>query len=83
MGRFENAEVFRDTERMCRENARLRAAIAASRKGQRLIVEGAAVGGVDLNRFEPVGPCAGLGIAGARCYLLFVRPLGFSGFLPA
>ena len=24
MGRFENAEVFRDTERMCRENARLR-----------------------------------------------------------
>ena len=26
MGRLENAEVFRDTERMCRENARLRAA---------------------------------------------------------
>ena len=52
MGRFENAEVFRDTERICRENGRLRAAIAASRKGQRLIVEGAAVGGVDLNRFE-------------------------------
>lgn len=52
MGRFENAEVFRDTERMCRENARLKAAIAASRKGQRLIVEGQAVGDVDLNRFE-------------------------------
>ena len=52
MGRFENAEVFRDTERMCRENARLRTAIAASRKGQRLIVEGQAVGDVDLNRFE-------------------------------
>ena len=52
MGRFENAEVFRDTERMCRENGRLKAAIAASRKGQRLIVAGAAVGGVDLNRFE-------------------------------
>ena len=42
MGRIENAEVFRDTERMCRENGRLRAAIVASRKGQRLIVEGAA-----------------------------------------
>ena len=27
MGRFENAEVFRDTERMCRENARLGEAI--------------------------------------------------------
>ena len=54
MGRFENAEAFRDTERMCRENGRLRAAIAASRKGQRLIVEGAAVGGVDLNRFDEV-----------------------------
>ena len=54
MGRIENAEVFRDTERMCRENGRLRAAIAASRKGQRLIVEGVAVGGVDLNRFDEV-----------------------------
>ena len=54
MGRLENAEVFRDTERMCREDGRLRAAIAASREGQRLIVEGAAVGGVDLNRFDEV-----------------------------
>ena len=52
MGRFENAEVFRDTERMCRENGRLKAAIAASRKGQRLIAEGTAVGDVDVNRFE-------------------------------
>ena len=52
MGRFENAEVFRDTERMCRENARLKAAIAASRKGQRRIVESETVGDVDLNRFE-------------------------------
>ena len=32
MGRFENAEVFRDTERMCRENARLRESIAAASK---------------------------------------------------
>ena len=51
MGRFENAEVFRDTERMCRENARLREAIAASRKGQRLVLEEAAVGAVERNRF--------------------------------
>ena len=39
MGRLENAEVFRDTERMCRENARLREAISVSRKGQRLVLE--------------------------------------------
>ena len=52
MGRFENAEVFRDTERMCRENERLRAAIATSRREQCLIVEGATLDGVDLNRFE-------------------------------
>lgn len=40
MGRIENAEVFRDTERMMRENARLSAAIRASLKGQDLILEG-------------------------------------------
>ena len=51
MGRFENAEVFRDTERMCRENARFREAIAASRKGQRLVRVGAAVGAVGRNRY--------------------------------
>ena len=50
MGRIENAEVFRDTERMCRENARLREAIAASRKGQRLVLEGASVGAVGRDR---------------------------------
>ena len=50
MGRVENAEVFRDTERMCRENARLREAIAASRKGQRLILEGTSVVAVGRNR---------------------------------
>ena len=51
MGRFENAEVFRDTERMCRENARLRESIAASRKGQRLVLEGVAVDVVERNRY--------------------------------
>lgn len=51
MGRFENAEVFRDTERMCREDARLREAIVASRKGQRLVPEGTTVDGVGRNRY--------------------------------
>lgn len=51
MGRFENAEVFRDTERMCREDARLREAIGTSRKGQRLVLEGATVEAVERNRY--------------------------------
>ena len=51
MGRFENAEVFRDTERMCRENARLREAIATSRKGQRLILEGTTLSVGGRNRY--------------------------------
>ena len=57
MGRIENAEVFCDTERMCRENGRLRAAIAASRKGQRLIVEGSAVGGVNGSSAQEEALC--------------------------
>nr|MCR5839336.1 TIGR02452 family protein [Kiritimatiellia bacterium] len=40
MGRYENAEAFRDTERMCRTNTRLSAAIALSRANQTLILEG-------------------------------------------
>ena len=56
MGRVENAEVFRDTERMCRENARLRESIAASRKGQRLVLEGAAVDVVERNRYAEEAP---------------------------
>ena len=44
MGRFENAEIFRDTEVMCRTNPRLCAAIAESCAKQRLIREGDAIG---------------------------------------
>ncbi len=47
MGRYENAEVFRDTERMCRKTTRLSAAIALSRANQTLILEGDKV--PDLN----------------------------------
>ena len=43
MGREENAAIFRDTEKMCRTHPRLREAIALSRAGQRLILEGDAV----------------------------------------
>ena len=38
--REENAETFRDTERMCRNCQRLRTAIAFSRSGQRLVLSG-------------------------------------------
>ena len=43
MGREENAAIFRDTEKMCRSHPRLREAIALSRAGQRLILEGDAL----------------------------------------
>ena len=43
MGRIENAECFSDTERCCRTNPRLVAAIAESRSRQRLIREGDAI----------------------------------------
>ena len=39
MGRYENAEIFRDTEAMCKTQPRLTDAIAISRSNQRLILE--------------------------------------------
>ena len=39
MGREENASIFRDTEIRCRTHPRLKASIAFSRAGQRLILE--------------------------------------------
>ena len=43
MGRYENVEIFRDTEAMCKSHPRLRDAIALSRSNQRLILEGETV----------------------------------------
>ena len=40
MGREENAAIFRDSEAQCRTHPRLKASIALSRAGQRLILEG-------------------------------------------
>ena len=40
MGRCENAEIFRDTEALCRAHPRLKDAIAFSRSNQRLILDG-------------------------------------------
>ncbi len=52
MGRHENAEIFRDTEAMCKTHPRLRDAIAFSRSNQRLILE------VDRIDVPPCGDAA-------------------------
>ena len=43
MGRYENVEIFRDTEAMCKTHPRLKDSIAISRSNQRLILEGETV----------------------------------------
>ena len=39
MGRQENIEIFKDTEKLCKENAEIKQALQKSRKGQKLIPE--------------------------------------------
>ena len=39
MGRQENIEIFKDTEKLCKENAAIKEALQKSRKGQKLIPE--------------------------------------------
>ena len=39
MGRPENIEIFKDTEKLCKENAAIKEALQKSRKGQKLITE--------------------------------------------
>lgn len=40
MGRVENVEIFKDTERLCKTNARLAESVKKSTEGQKLILEG-------------------------------------------
>ena len=40
MGRDENVIIFRDTEKMCNENSRLKESIRKARDGQKLILAG-------------------------------------------
>ncbi len=51
MGREENVLVFEDTERLCRQDERLKASIAGSLSGQRLIPEGEALPKPDLKKY--------------------------------
>ena len=43
MGRVENVEIFKDTERLCKTNARLAKFVKLSTAGQKLILEGEAM----------------------------------------
>ena len=47
MGRDENVAIFQDTEKMCRENDRLRESIRLAFENQKLILEGDAVPSIE------------------------------------
>lgn len=51
MGREENVTVFKDTERLCRENERLAETLKKSLSGQKLILETDSIESPDLNVF--------------------------------
>ncbi len=52
MAREDNQNIFKDTERQCRENPRLKSSIKASVAAQRLITEGAEMQRPSLSRFD-------------------------------
>ena len=51
MGRDENVAIFQDTEKMCRENDRLRESIKLASENQKLILEGDAVPAIEKNKY--------------------------------
>ena len=51
MGRQENIEIFKDTEKLCKENAAIKEALRKSRKGQKLIPEDVEMPLIDKKRF--------------------------------
>ena len=52
MGRPENIEIFKDTEKLCKENAAIKEALQKSRKGQKLITEDVEMSLIDKKRFR-------------------------------
>lgn len=52
MGRQENIEIFKDTEKLCKENAAIKQALQKSRKGQKLIPEDVEMSLIDKKRFR-------------------------------
>lgn len=55
MGRQENIEIFKDTEKLCKENAAIKEALRKSRKGQKLITEDVEMSLIDKKRFRHPG----------------------------
>lgn len=56
MGRTENAEIFRDTERLCRTNEKLKNSVKKSTQNQKLILEGDKLEKPELKLYEkPAG----------------------------
>ncbi len=51
MGRDENVIIFRNTEKMCNENSRLKESIRKARDGQKLILAGEPVPSFDRSRY--------------------------------
>lgn len=52
MSREDNVSIFQDTERMCKENTRLKAAIRNSIKNQKLILENDTIPEIDKKKYE-------------------------------
>ena len=51
MGRDENVIIFRNTEKMCNENSRLKESIRKARDGQKLILAGEPLPSFDRSRY--------------------------------
>ena len=52
MNAYENVEIFEDTKRLCEKNEKLKASVAESVKGQKLIPESEKLPVVDKKRFS-------------------------------
>lgn len=52
MNAYENVEIFEDTKRLCEKNEKLKASVAESVKGQKLISESEKLPVVDKKRFS-------------------------------
>lgn len=52
MSREDNVQIFQDTERMCKENTRLKDAIRKSITNQKLILENDKIPGIDKKKYE-------------------------------
>ena len=52
MGRDENVAIFQDTEKMCKENGRLRESIKLASENQKLILEGDSLFATEKDKYD-------------------------------